>query len=59
MVDRRNARQLSAWRLPHPLVDPDDRPVFTAAGFTHFLVRCGGHCVARIALTTETVDEFA
>jgi outer membrane protein assembly factor BamB len=58
MVDRRDARQLSAWTLPHPLVDNDSGPVFTAAGAVHFLVRCGSHCVARIALTTDVVDEF-
>lgn len=58
MVDRGNGGQLSAWTLPHPVVDADLRPVFTAAGAGHFLLRCGSRCVARIALTAATVDEF-
>ncbi|WP_158842338.1 outer membrane protein assembly factor BamB family protein [Saccharothrix deserti] len=58
LIDAREPRESSAWLLPQPLVDPDYRAAFTAAGRDRFLMRCGDHAVAEIVPSTGTVREF-
>jgi outer membrane protein assembly factor BamB len=58
LIDRHGAGELTAWVLPQPLIDSDDRRAFTAVGPHRFLVRCGDRAVAEIVPSAGTMGEF-
>ncbi|WP_370937630.1 PQQ-binding-like beta-propeller repeat protein [Amycolatopsis sp. cg13] len=58
LIDRRDGRELSAWRLPQPLADNDAGSVVAEAGPGRFLLRCGPRALAEIVLSSDTVREF-
>jgi outer membrane protein assembly factor BamB len=56
LIDQRDARPMTTWPLPQPLVDHDNRRAFVADGSGGLLVRCGSRAVARIVPSTGTTD---
>ncbi|MGW5641909.1 outer membrane protein assembly factor BamB family protein [Saccharopolyspora sp. NPDC003752] len=54
LIDQRDARPLTTWTLPQPLVD--HRPAFVADGSGGLLVRCGSRAIARLVPSTGTTD---
>jgi outer membrane protein assembly factor BamB len=58
LIGRRDMRELSTWLLPYPLVDHDNRVVFTAVGRDRFLARCGDHAVVEIVCSARTAREL-